>query len=93
MQPLPRQFWRRFEKIFPEKITLLLRNGLVFEGFSKKSERKFIGFVKVTESNLVKHNDTLLFIYYGLGKFEVLVFDKSDVENYLHEDSDSSGML
>lgn len=77
----------------PEKVTLILRNGTVFEGFTSVINKRMFGFVHLTKSEIVKNNDTLLFTYFGEGKFEVPIFQKSDIENCLHEEFDSSGML
>ncbi|KAK1360110.1 hypothetical protein POM88_044584 [Heracleum sosnowskyi] len=80
---IPRRFWRRFGKGVPGSVTFDLRNGKVYSGHYLHSERKFLGLLEIITSTHLEGEEFLLFTYCGAGKFEIVVFDKSNVEKML----------
>ncbi|KAK1401088.1 hypothetical protein POM88_000693 [Heracleum sosnowskyi] len=80
---IPRRFWRRFGKGVPGSVTFDLRNGKVYSGHYLHSERKFLGLLEIITSTHLEGEEFLLFTYCGDGKFEIVVFDKSNVEKML----------
>ncbi|KAK1367678.1 hypothetical protein POM88_033770 [Heracleum sosnowskyi] len=80
---IPRRFWRRFGKGVPGSVTFDLRNGKVYSGHYLHSERKFLGLLEIITSTHLEGEEFLLFTYCGDGKFEIVVFNKSNVEKML----------
>lgn len=82
---------KRFGKHIPPSIIYSLPHGNLVKGNFSKSDRKLCGLVEFIKHIDIEIDDVLLFTHWGLGKFDVIIFDKGGVEKIIRQDEVKNG--
>lgn len=86
---VPTTFIDRFGKSIPAYVICSLPNGKFVEGRYSRSKEILYGLKEIIHVAELNEDDMLLFTYWGIGKFDIVVFDKSKIEKTIREDGNN----